>query len=285
MSIEKLQEKIRKCKNPTVLDMCACMRHIPEEICQREADSVKAGGIYCRELMSIFKGTIPALRFSYTYFSLLDNGGRELLLVLMQEAKKLGYYVLLDGIDTSTVMSAEVSVRLMTDLPCDGVILSAYAGTDVLEPFVQQLKETGRSVFVILRSPNRSAAQVQDLMTGSRLVHMALAEIANRLGTGTVGRSGYAQVGGVAAANAADSLRSLRSQFKNLFLLVDGYDCSNANAKNCSYAFDKLGHGAVVCAGETITAPEKGVQEEYLDAAVRAAERMRKNLCRYVTIL
>ena len=102
------------------------------------------------------------------------------------------------------------------------------------------------------------------------------------------GRSGYSQIAAIGPASVADVLKKLRDRYKNLFLLVDGYDYSNANAKNCSYAFDKLGHGAIVCAGSSITCAwdsEKANGAEFVACAVEAAERMKKNLNRYVTIL
>jgi len=78
----------------------------------------------------------------------------------------------------------------------------------------------------------------------------------------------------------------LRSKYPEMFLLVDGYDYSGANAKNCSFAFDRLGHGAIVCAGSSIIGAWKEETEaDPLAAAVSAVERMKKNLTRYVTIL
>ena len=103
-----------------------------------------------------------------------------------------------------------------------------------------------------------------------------------------MGKLGYSRIGALTAASSAESLRSLRGKYPRVFFLVDGYDSPSANAKNCSYAFDRLGHGAVVCAGETITCAWKQAQSDggdFLEQAVGAAERMKKNLTRYVTIL
>ena len=103
-----------------------------------------------------------------------------------------------------------------------------------------------------------------------------------------VGRSGYGQVAGVGPASGADALKKIRARYKSLFLLVDGYDLPNSNAKNCSAAFDKLGHGAIVCAGSGITAAwaeETSDGEDYIELAAQAAERMKKNLLRYITVL
>ena len=77
-------------------------------------------------------------------------------------------------------------------------------------------------------------------------------------------------------------------KYPKLFLLLDGYDYPNANAKNCSFGFDKFGHGAVVCGGTGITCAWKDAEsdgEDYLAQAKTAADRMKKNLTRYVTIL
>ena len=87
-------------------------------------------------------------------------------------------------------------------------------------------------------------------------------------------------------ASNANSLKTLRGKYKSLFLLLDGYDYPNANAKNCSFAFDALGHGAAACAGVSIAGAWQTTEEEDpLAAALEAAERMRKNLTRYITVL
>jgi hypothetical protein len=68
--------------------------------------------------------------------------------------------------------------------------------------------------------------------------------------------------------------------------LLDGYDYPNANAKNCGFGFDNLGHGAAACAGVSILgAWREENPEDPIAAAVQAAERMKKNLTRYVSVL
>ena len=145
-----------------------------------------------------------------------------------------------------------------------------------------------KALFDVLRTANRSAAELQDLLTGSRLVHIAAADIVNRLAEPRAGKCGYSAIGAVAGASSSHSLRTLRQKYNRLFLLLDGYDYANSNAKNCSEAFDRLGHGAAACAGQSVTAAyiaEEADSREYVACAQRAAERMKKNLTRYVTVL
>ncbi len=292
MSVDKLQEKIRKCKNATVVDLFATPELIPPYILEEEVDFLSAYSRFCRELLLGLKGIVPAVRFSYGGFALLGEGGVALLKALLGFAGDLGYYVLLDGVEALSAHSAQRNAHLIfsqdAGLCFDGLILSSYIGSDGLRPYVQSAIACGKGLYVVARTANRSAPELQDLLTGSRLVHAAAADIANRLADSTVGKSGYAQIGIVAGASSADSLRNLRSKYKYLFLLLDGSDYPNANAKNCGLAFDALGHGAAACAGSSITAAwkeEDADPADYVVCAVRSAERMKKNLARYVTIL
>ena len=288
MSVDKLQEKVRKLKNPSVIDFSVTPAQIPPHLLEQEASTCKAYGRFCLELLGGLKGIVPAVRFSYSWFSLYGMEGLGILKELLQEAKSMGFYVLLDCPESLSLLAAEHTAQALITLPCDGLVVTAYIGSDALTPYVNQLKATGKSLFVILRTGNKTAQQLQDLMTGSRLMHMAAADIVNRLGEGLVGRSGYSQVAAIGAANAADSIRTLRAKYKNMYLLLEGYDYPNANAKNCSFAFDKLGHGAAACAGASVTAAWSVEQTDgtaFVEQAVQAAERMRKNLTRYITVL
>ena len=292
MAIDKLQEKIRRLKNPLVVGFTLLPENIPSHITEMAENFLKAYMIYCKELLLGLKGVIPAVRFDFNAFSVLGAEGLESLSYILSFAKAQGYYVLLEGVQTLSEQSAVFAANAFLNDGCkwefDGLIISSYIGSDGLRPFVKTLKDSGKDLFIVVRTGNKSASELQDLLTGGRLVHMANADVVNRYAEESVGTSGYSQLGIMAAASSADSLRNLRAKYKRLFILLDGYDYPNANAKNCSFAFDKLGHGAVASAGNSITAAWKQSESkgtEYVKQAVAAAEKARKNLTRYISIL
>lgn len=278
-------------KNPMVLDLGVLPEHIPPQILEQTGNFPEAYAAFCKELLTGLKGYIPAIRVHFAEFALIGGLGVEILRDVLSHAKEQGYYIFLDGIEALSPVSAERNAYWLFGMNTlwefNGLIISAYAGSDVLKPYIDRITESGRELFVIARTSNKSATEIQDLLTGSRLAHMAVADIVNRFAPQFVGKLGYSSVGIVAAASAAESLRTLRGKFKDLFFLLDGLDYPNANAKNCSYAFDKLGHGAAVCAGTSVTAAwqEERAPEDYVSCAVRSAERLKKNLSRYITIL
>jgi len=292
MAIDKLQEKIRKCKNPSVVDFGVLPEQIPPHLLESEGSFLPAYQRFCAELLAGLSGLVPAVRFSFSSFALYGGEGLAVLSNVLHIAKEKGYYIILDAPEMLSAQSAEAASDLLCNDACnwyfDGILCASYIGSDGLRPYIDKLKSNDKAVFAVVRTSNKTAPELQDLLTGSRLVHLAKADTVNRFAEAFVGRCGYSRVAVMAAAASADSLRTLRAKYKNIFLLLDGYDYPNANAKNCSFAFDKLGHGAAACAGTTVTAAWKMEESDgwqYVEQAVAAAERMKKNLTRYVTVL
>lgn len=288
MSVDILQEKIRKMKNPSMLELAMPMADLPPQF-----DRNAAGyGDFCRELLMGLKEIMPAVRVSFACFALLGADGFAELTKTLTAASELGYYVLLDAPEIASPMMAQIVAEMLlgeeSQYVCDGLLISGYAGSDIIKPFLPYTKKAKKDIFVITRTANKSAPEVQDLLSGSRIVHAVAADHVNRYGDGTEGKHGYTRVGILAAASSAESLRSLRAKYPKLFFLLDGFDYPNANAKNCSFAFDKFGHGAVACGGTAILSAWKKEESDggdYLDHALAAAERMKKNLNRYITIM
>lgn len=292
MSVDVLQERIRKLKNPSIVDLTVDPAQLPPHILGECSSQVSAYERFCRELMGALKGVVPAVRFSFGVFGLMGSEGMAVLERLLRCAHDLGFYVLLDAPALLSPAFSELTARSIlgegSRFFCDGLLVSAYSGSDIWKPFLPYCKDGKKDLFVVVRTANKSAPDLQDLLAGSRLVHFAAADHVNRYGADTVGKFGYSRVGVMASASAADSLRNLRTKYPKLFLLLDGYDYPNANAKNCSFAFDRFGHGAAACAGTSVTCAWKQAESDgndYLDQAVAAVLKMKKNLTRYITVL
>lgn len=289
--MDRLQSRIRKTKNPLVVDFGMLEGDIPPQILESQPSAASAWEFYGKALLDALKEQTCAARFSVNMAAVYGSDGMVALTELLRYAKSLGYYVLLDGPAALSAQDAERASRVLFDsessLQFDALVVSAYIGSDGIRPYAARLAEYDKEMFVVLRTANRSAQDLQDLRTGARLVHTAAADILGRFAT-EQGKSGYTRLGGVGAANEANSLMTLRSKYKNMFILVDGYEAAGSNAKICSNAFDRFGHGAAVCAGTDITAAWQNApwtREDYIQAAKESADRIKKNLLRYVTIL
>lgn len=291
MSIDLLHDKIRKLKNPSMIDFGIKQECVPAHLLEEEGSFLKAYARFCRELMEGLKGLVPAVRFPFGAFALMGGEGLEVLSALLRTASNMGFYVLLDSPEILSPWAADRIADTVfgenSPFFCDGLILSPYIGADAIKPFVPACK-AGKDIFAAVRCPNASASELQDLITGSRLVHEAAMDLVRRFGEPIFGKCGYSRINALASAGSPNSLKKLRAKYPRTFLLVDGLDYPSGNAKNCSFAFDRFGYGAVVCAGPSVTAAWKNAESDgmdYVELAVAAAERMKKNLTRYVVVL
>ena len=286
MSIDVLQERIRKIKNPTVVDLTLGLSDLPPQFA-----GASGYGEFCRELLGALKGLVPAVRVGYTAFSILGAEGMTEMRSVLDTAAKMGYYVILDApAMRSPSMAKSVAEAAFDDdaqWPCDGLIIDGYLGTDILKLFLPHCKK-GKDVFCLVRTSNKSAPELQDLLTGTRLVHAAAADLYYRFVGDCMGKFGYSRVAVMAGGNSSQSLQSLRTKYPKLFLLVDDVDYPGCNAKHCSNAFDQFGHGSAVCVGPTITCAWQTAEtdgSDFVAQAVAAVERMKKNLTRYIIIM
>lgn len=288
MSIDVLQNRIRKMKNPLALVLDPHPQLVPEMYASAFESEAQAAGEYCCALLDRLKDLIPAVRINFNGFALLGADGMVQLDRCLRRAKELGYYVILDWMKLETPAEAERSARILLKenaFPCDGVTLCGYAGSDCVKPYIGAVEK--KAIFVALKTANKSGAELQDLQTGGRVVYTAAADLLNRRAEEAVERCGYSRIAAMAGANNGGALRTLRQKYRRLFLLVDGLDATGGNAKNVSYAFDQLGHGALCCASASIMGAWKEAEPgtDPMAAAVEAVERIKRNLNRYVTIL
>ena len=291
MSIDYLQDKIRKSKNPSMISLELPSDQLPPQVLARAETVADAYTIFFAAILEGLRGTVGAVRVPWGMFSLMGPKGMETLSQVLTKARDLGYYILLDGLDFATPVAAEMvaeSVFGREDWPCDGIVVPVYLGSDCIKPFLDHCKDKKKDIFVQTKTSNKSAPELQDLRTGSRQVHTAAMDLVNRYGEPLVGKFGYSRVAAIVGAGAPDAIRTMRAKYQRVFFMTDGYDYPNGNAKNCSFAFDRLGHGAVACAGSSVTAAWKQAESDgsdFVEQAVEAALRMKKNLTRYVTIL
>ena len=206
MSIDLLQERIRKMKNPSMLELTMPLCDLPP---QYEQTAVGYGA-FCRELLDGLKDAMPAVRVSFAAYALLGADGMTELAQTLKTAGELGYYVALDAPEIASPMMAKITADTLmgegSGFPCDALVIPGYAGSDIIKPFLPYTKKQKKDLFVVTRTANKSAPELQDLLSGTRLVHTVAADHVNRYGEGTEGKHGYTRVGILAAASSAESL-------------------------------------------------------------------------------
>ena len=310
MSVDQLQKMIRKLKNPCMLGLDPTPEVVPPHVFAQAYSAfdytlraqAEAYRRFCTELLDAFKGIIPAVKLQTACFEALGFEGVKVMQELLHYARGQRYYVLLDAMRSDVENIAQVYAdgvfgetrvgeNVFHPYDCDAVTLHTYLGTDSIRPFLPYLRgEEPKNIFLIVRTSNKSSTEVQDLISGDRLVHTAVADLAMRWsGEHLFGRNGYSEIVAVVGTSRTRVLEELRRKYDRLFFMVPGYGAQGGTGKGVSPAFDSLGHGAIVSASRSIIGAwrnEEGSDgSDYIEKALAAAERMRKNILQYVTVL
>ena len=289
VSVDALQEKIRKKKNPTVVAMDLREDLLPEA-CRTAADGDLADAYlaYGTEALEALAPVVPAVKFNTAYYAVLGAAGATVLERLCQKAAELGFYVMAETNRCDPAPAAELAARrCFVGLGADAVCLSAFTGSDGVGPYLPYCRNGEKSVFLLARTGNKSAREVQDLLSGDRVIHTVMMDLAMRWSTDLFEKSGYSSIGVVLGPSSAHALQTLRQRYDRLFFLVPGHGVQSLPPRDLRFAFDKFGHGAVVeAAGGILDAWQRAENgDDPIRRVVAAAEKLRDDLTRHVTVI
>ena len=307
MAIDFLQEKIRKMKNPTMVGLDPYLPILPPHIVQdafaQQGQTLAAAASayyrFCTELLDRLKELVPAVKIQSACFEALGAEGIAQMQRIDACAKELVYYVLIESMRGDVGNIAEIHAQAMFGrVPvglteqevyrCDAVTVNGYLGSDGVKPYLPYCKKDGKNIFLLLKTSNKSSREVQDLLSGDRVVYTAMADLAMRWSTDLIGRQGYSEIGAVVGATYPQTMQLLRQKYDRLFFLVPGYGAQGGTAKNVQFAFDRFGHGAIVSASRSILCAwqkEGSDGTDYLEHAAAAVQKMKRDISKYVVVL
>jgi orotidine-5'-phosphate decarboxylase len=167
----------------------------------------------------------------------------------------------------------------------DALTINPYLGSDGIEPFIRAAQANEKGLFVLVRTSNPSAHEVQDLSTASGPVCNVVGRLVHKWGQNSIGRNGYSFVNAVIGATYPDQARILRQLMPQSFFLVPGYGAQGATSADVMGCFHADGLGAIVNASRSIIYAykhdpwnKKFSESEFAQAAAEAAKAMRDEL-------
>jgi len=316
MSFARLQEKIDKLQNPTVVGLDPELSYIPTQILKRyydehgetlEAASMAVVEFNCG-LIDAVCDIVPAVKPQSAYYEMLGPYGVMALHKTCEYAKQKGMYVIIDGKrndigSTAAAYSAAylgtVKVGETEYMPfhADALTVNAYLGSDGIKPFIETAKMHDKAVFALVRTSNPSAGELQDkIITNpktstrepspstysdslvSQTLYTAVGDLMEEISKDTIDKYGYTCVGAVVGATYPEESKLLRERLKNTFFLVPGYGAQGGSAESAANAFDKNGKGAIINSSRAIITAWKKSGDDYTTAAREEAIKMRNEL-------
>ena len=152
-------------------------------------------------------------------------------------------------------------------LACDACTVAPYMGRDAVEPFLQF---PGKATFVLARTSNPSAADLQELACEGAPLYERVARLVTQWNDGTPGTAGL-----VVGATGPEALRRLRTLCPSLPFLIPGIGAQGGRPTDLAPAATDDGL-VLVNSSRSILYASDG--EDYAEAAGHAAETLRHTL-------
>lgn len=301
--IDRLIKNIIQTKNPSVIGLDPDISKIPSCYKKEFADhSVSAVAdmiaSFNRDIIDIVAPYVPAVKPQMAFYEAYGSEGVRAFEETVAYASAKGLIVIEDAKrnDIGNTARAYANGHLGQVALIDGayvpmfdvdfITVTPFLGSDSIKPFVDTCIEHNKGIFVLVKTSNPSAGEIQDIITdGGQTVSQMLASYMTVQAKDTVGKYGYSPIGAVVGATYPADARILRNMMPYSFFLVPGFGVQGGSAKDVLVCFDEHGLGAIVNSSRGIlyahmTDAELGIctRDEYLSRVEHATVNMQKEL-------
>jgi orotidine-5'-phosphate decarboxylase len=159
-------------------------------------------------------------------------------------------------------------------LQADAFTANPLLGRDALDPLINAATENNAGVFVLVRTSNPGATEIQDEPRDSPL-HERLATVVDELGTAHKGSSGLSDVGAVTGATRPDLLERLRTLMPAAIFLLPGVGAQGGTVEDLGPAFKPHPAAGLIASSRSIVDAYRKSDADPKQAAAQAAESMR----------
>jgi orotidine-5'-phosphate decarboxylase len=232
---------------------------------------------HCRELIDTVGPQCVAVKTQLACFERLGGPGWEALRETCEAARAAGLLVIADGKRGDVPVTASAYAQALVGetptpwgtvagLGADAFTANPLLGRDALEPLLEAAAAAAAGVFLLVRTTNPGAAELQDTPAGSPL-HERLAAIVREEADRLLGEGGLSGVGAVVGATAPELIARLRELMPRSVFLIPGVGAQGGRPEDLGPAFAPGPAAALVAASRAIAS-----DPEPAEAAARLRE-------------
>lgn len=283
---DNLFRRVLELRNPCLVGLDPHLGMMPEEFKAVHAgDATRAE--MAADVVRFFDGVIdavadlvPAVKPQSAFFEALGVPGVEAWEAVVKKSHQAGLLVIGDvkrgdiGSTAAAYATAFLTGMRGTDPEtlCDCITINPYLGSDSIDPFLKACKESGKGLYVLVRTSNPGSAEFQ--LKGEPTLSELVANAVVRWGEDLTGECGYSSVGAVVGATHPTDLEALRKRMPKVPFLIPGYGAQGGGAAELTPAFGAHFAGGLVNSSRGILYPKAKPGQHWKDAVREAAETM-----------
>ena len=192
-------------------------------------------------------GKVAAIKPQVAFFEQHGPAGMEVLQNLGRAATDAGLLVVMDAkrgdIGSTSAAYAAGWIGHNAPFPSDALTINPWLGMDTLSPFLERADATGSGLFVLNRTSNPGASDLQDQMVNGQKLYKHLATLLAPLVVARNGEAGFSALGIVAGATWPQEARDLRKSLPSAPFLVPGFGAQGAGPEKATSGLIRGQHG------------------------------------------
>lgn len=240
--------------------------------------------VHCERLIGATAEHCAAVKLQLACFERLGPAGWQVLHQVAQLARDAGLLVIADGKrgDIDVTADAYASALIgghqtpwghVPGLGADAVTVNPLMGRDTLVPFAEHAAAHGAGLFVLVRTSNPGAADLQEQhLVDGRPVWEQLAQFVTELDDE---QGPLASVGAVCGATAPDRVFALRELAPRIPLLLPGVGAQGGDVAMLTAAFKPGLAGGLVTVSRAVARAHEGTGASPEAAAAAAAVELK----------
>jgi orotidine-5'-phosphate decarboxylase len=242
---------------------------------------------FCRGIVDAVAPYVVAVKPQLAFFEALGTEGLRALDHACRYAHEAGLLVLADGkrgdigSTARAYAAAYLEPRSGQGPLADALTVNPYLGEDSVEPFLQAVRLHGAGLFVVVRTSNPGAADIQDLaLSDGRPLWHHVARLVSEWGESLVGERGLSSVGAVMGATVPRAVGEARRAMPQAVLLLPGVGHQGATPADVARAFTSGPASALVNASRSVIYAYRASEADWRTAAGAEAARLSREVWR-----
>ncbi|MEA1975494.1 MAG: orotidine-5'-phosphate decarboxylase [Bacillota bacterium] len=288
MNINELQKKIIEKKSPVVVGLDPRLEKIPKSYRENSKIS-EALFAFNKDIIDGIFEIAPAVKLQIAFYEKYGVEGLVAYSKSKEYAKNKGLFVIGDikrgdiGSTSKAYSNAHLGYSMynnerIDDFEVDNVTVNPYLGEDCLNEFVDDIEKYDKSMFVLVKTSNKSSSQIQDIKKDGVTIYERVAEIVKEMNLKY--KENYGPIGAVVGATYPSEMIALRKRMKKAYFLVPGYGAQGGTAKDVVNAFNEDGFGALVNSSRGIIFNYELINSTVEEGARQAVLEMNKKINR-----
>ncbi len=298
--IDNLIDKIKEKKSHVVVGLDPDLNHVPWHLIKSISsltDICEAIFEFNSKIIDAVYDLVPAIKPQIAFYERYGVDGINAFIKTINYGKQKGLIVIEDAKrndigSTATAYSeghigrVDILDQKIPVFDVDAITVNPYLGSDGILPFVNDVQNYQKGIFVLVKTSNKSSVEFQDIRVIDNeqpcRLYEVIAKKVHEWGKAVIGEYGYSSVGAVVGATFPNDTKILRNLMPNTYFLVPGYGKQGGTATDVINSFNKDGFGALISASRSINFAYKYDSKfndyHFAEAAREAVIKMNKEI-------